>query len=533
MRRTLFELPDDGSHGRTHGPAAYGLAALGFLAGWLVLSWPWLSGRVTIPWDAKAGFLPQIQFLAGSIARGESPFWNPYVFSGYPQIADPQSMIFSPLLLALAALNPAPSPWAVDVAVFAAILIGGLALMVWFYDRDFHPAGALIAALVFGFGAAMAWRIQHIGQVLSLAQLPVVLVLLDRTLARGSWVYGFVAGVTAGLMVLSRDQVALLSVYLLTGLTLWRLAGAVDPTAALKRNLGPLAAAGVTGAAIIALPVLLTVAMAGQSNRPDIDFAGAGRGSLHPALGLTFFAPDLFGANGRMWDYWGPPSYAWDTAWQDLAKRWGKLDNYLAQNMGELYIGAIPALLVLYGLGSGALVRREIVFFTGALGVMIVYALGWFTPVFWLFHSFVPGVSLFRRPADAVFLIGFVSAILAGYSLHVVLAQPAITSVRAQTRGVGVAAATTIAAVIIATGLAIAMGHFRRGKNRPYRHGCDLCRCRSSDRRRGLAGPDPADPGSHHDRNHDGGRSRGLEWAERLDRLEAVRFRHARAVNPQ
>ena len=76
----------------------------------LVIGWPWLSGRVTIPWDAKAHFLPQIQFLAHSLARGESPFWAPYVFSGQPQIADPQSMIFSPPFLLLALLNPAPEP---------------------------------------------------------------------------------------------------------------------------------------------------------------------------------------------------------------------------------------------------------------------------------------------------------------------------------------------------------------------------------------------------------------------------------------
>ena len=76
----------------------------------IVIGWPWLSGRVTIPWDAKAHFQPQIQFLAQSLARGESPFWAPYVFSGQPQIADPQSMIFSPPFLLLALLNSAPEP---------------------------------------------------------------------------------------------------------------------------------------------------------------------------------------------------------------------------------------------------------------------------------------------------------------------------------------------------------------------------------------------------------------------------------------
>ena len=81
----------------------------------LVIGWPWLSGRVTIPWDAKAHFLPQIQFLAQSLAAGKSPFWTPFAFSGHPQIADPQAMIFSPPFLVLALLIRAPSPWAADV----------------------------------------------------------------------------------------------------------------------------------------------------------------------------------------------------------------------------------------------------------------------------------------------------------------------------------------------------------------------------------------------------------------------------------
>ena len=116
-------------------PEGYGAAALALMALWAVMIWPWLTGRVTIPWDAKAHFQPQIQFLAQSLARGEMPFWSPFVFAGHPQIADPQSMIFSApfLLLALASANP--SSWAVDMTVLGSALAGGLARMLWFRGR--------------------------------------------------------------------------------------------------------------------------------------------------------------------------------------------------------------------------------------------------------------------------------------------------------------------------------------------------------------------------------------------------------------
>jgi hypothetical protein len=379
----------------------------------IIIGWPWLSGRVTIPWDAKAHFQPQIQFLAQSLARGESPFWAPYVFSGQPQIADPQSMIFSPPFLLLASLNSAPSLWAADTTLLAMVFVGGAALMLWFRDQGWHWGGALIAALAFGYGASMAWRIQHIGQVLSLAYLPITILCLDRALARRSIVYGATAGVAAALIVLGRDQVALLSLYFLAAFALWRILATDKPIDTARANLLPLTAGAASALIVFGVPLLLTVLFAAESNRPEIDYIGAGRGSLHPALLLTLVAPDAFGASGRMEEYWGPPSFAWsDTGL------------FIAQNVGQLYIGAIPLLLILLAGLRGQLWEPQIRFFTIAAIVMLFYALGWYTPVFQALYTLVPGVNLYRRPADATFLIGALGAILAGYAAHRLFAEP-------------------------------------------------------------------------------------------------------------
>ena len=434
----------------------YLASAAAYTLGWLILAWPWLSGSVTIPWDAKAEFLPQIQFLAASLARGESPFWNPYIFSGHPQVADPQSMIFSPPYLILAALNANPSAWAVDTTLFVTILVSGLALIAWFRDRGWHAAGSTIAALAFGFGAAMSWRIQHTGQVLSLAMLPLVLLLLDRALdatRRHQILYGLGSGVVTAAIVLGRDQVALLIVYLLIPYAIWRIATTPTPTSALKRAILPLSAGAIAGVALIAIPILLTLALAAQSNRPEIDVIGAGRGSLHPVSALTLFAPDLFGSTGSSWDYWGAPSFAWH-------ERWGQTGLVLAQNMGQLYIGAIPILLILLGLGSGVLFRRDIVFATAALALTTLYALGWYTPLFGLAHSALPGISLYRRPADAVFLMGFFGALLSGYTLHALLTVvPARSRPPNWTPGIILAATVTLATFAVAIILAVRMNH--------------------------------------------------------------------------
>src|SRR5215467_7521335 len=144
--------------------AALGLYTIAFLG----LASPWLLGVVAIPYDAKSQFYPQLAFLARSIASGQSPFWTPNVFAGWPQIADPQSLIFSPLHLIVALLDPTPSPRLADALVFVLLYLGGAGVIMFFRDRGWHVAGALVAALAFSFGGSAASRIQHIGQIQSL-----------------------------------------------------------------------------------------------------------------------------------------------------------------------------------------------------------------------------------------------------------------------------------------------------------------------------------------------------------------------------
>lgn len=409
MRRT--PMPDPLSEVRgERWPVGQAIAI--YLAAFAAMTWPWLSGQAAIPWDAKAHFLPQIQFLAASLARGELPWWNPYVFSGSPQIADPQSMIFSPPYLLLALFNGRPGPWAQDVTLLAAMAAGGVGLILWFRDMGWHWAGGVVAALVFTFGAAMAWRLQHTGQVLSLAYLPWALLFLDRAVERGALVAGIAAGAISAAMVLGRDQVALLCCYLLAGRVVWLWLAAPDPRRRIVGSLAPLTLAALTGLAIVTVPVLMTVLLAEQSNRPTIDFAGAGAGSLHPAHLVTLAVPQLFGAAGDMADYWGPPSFAWVGT-----------GLFTAQNVGQLYIGLVPLVLVLAGAVGGRLFDREVRFFTAAFVLVLLYALGWYTPAFRVMYE-LPGINLYRRPADAVFLIGGLGAILAGYVVHAWFREP-------------------------------------------------------------------------------------------------------------
>ena len=411
--------------------AAIGLFGLAFA----VIAAPWLTGTVTVPWDAKAQFQPQLMFLARTLSAGESPFWTGNVFAGWPQIADPQSLIFSPLYLAFAALDQSPSLRAADAVTFLALFIGGLGIIQIFRDRDWHVAGALVAALAFVAGGGAAARIQHTGEVASLAIMPIALWLTTRALKRESATTGAVAGLAAGLIAVGRDQVALLSLYLLAGAVIDHWLGGLYR---LRPSVKPLLAAAVVAFAVAAVPVALTELLAAGSNRPAIDYASAAAGSLHPLHLITLAFADLYGAADPAVDYWAPPSMVW-----------GSSGLVLAQNMGQIYAGALPLVaLIAPGITRGFLFTRDIRFFTIALVITILYALGRYTPVFHLIYDLAPGVSFYRRPADATFLIGALVAVIGGYLVHRVLTGP-LPPATVRQRGAALVLALAIPAAAI------------------------------------------------------------------------------------
>ncbi len=379
-----------------------------FLAGALLFAWPWLSGAFTIPWDAKAHFYPQLAFLARSIHAGQSPFWTPNIFGGHPQIADPQSLIFSPPHVLLALFDRAPSFVAFDAIAFGMLALGGLALMMLFRDRGWRAEGALVAALAFAFGCSAAWRLQHIGQILSLSWFAIALWLLLRAIDRRSKLWGVAAGLAAGLMLTGRDQVAWLCAFVLVIIAIGRVLEEGLSRANLRTLVGPLGTGALVGGLTIALPIALTMALASQSNRAAITFEGAAGGSLHPAALYTFISANLFGTDGPMAAYWGPPS----------SLVWGETGLALARNMANVYLGALPFVVLLcFGVLRGGFLAREMRAFSLAALFMLLYALGRYTPFFSLaFH--IPGADLFRRPADATFPLGALLAIISGYCVH-------------------------------------------------------------------------------------------------------------------
>jgi hypothetical protein len=367
----------------------------------------WLATGAVVPWDSKNHFYAMYRFLGEALARGEIPLWNPFHFGGYPAVADPQSLIFTPTMFLFAAMFPHASMQGFDAMIFSHLLLGGFGVLGLFRRRGWHPAGAVLAASIFMLGGPAASRLQHTGMIISYGFIPVAFLLLEVALARCSMWAAVGFGVVAALMAVGRDQVAFLACLTLIALLVWQVAHDEAPLAYLRRRILLLIVMGVTGAALLVVPSVLTMQFLADSNRPGIAFGVAVAGSLAPVNFATLFAPNVFGSLNWTYDYWGPGYETMvDPDWTDRA-------------INYVFIGTLPALLLVWhGFAGGRLFGRSFRFFLAIGLAALIYAVGRYTPVFaWIF-DLVPGVKLYRRPADATFELNIALAFGSGYLLH-------------------------------------------------------------------------------------------------------------------
>jgi hypothetical protein len=389
--------------------AGGGLAGLGIAAGAIIAVWSiavtWrMAADVVAPWDSKNQFYAFFRFLAAAIHSGSTPFWNPYHYGGHPSIADPQSLVFAPVFLLWALFDPVPSMRAFDLAVYLQLLAGGLAVCAIGWRAGWPSAACVLAAVVFMFGACASSRMQHTGTILTYAQFPVALLLLQLALQRRSIALAVLGGIVAAMLILGRNQIAVLFCFVLAAATVREFAIADNPRRYLAERAPVLAVMAVTAAVLVAAPALLTIQFAALSNRPQAVLERALEASLYPANLATMLVPNIFGSHE--FPPWGP-NYETEPAVAAVDSSF----NYL-------FVGAVPVVLLLwFGVAGGGLWRRGRLLLSAILIVALAYMLGRYTPVFPLAFEWAPGVGLFRRPIDGSFVFLAALAILAGYLL--------------------------------------------------------------------------------------------------------------------
>lgn len=373
---------------------------------WLVALSKWWLDDTVVPWDSKNQFYAFFRFLAESLHAGTTIFWNPYHYGGHPSIADPQSLVFSPPFLLWAMFDRAPSLRSFDLIVQFHLLVGGLAMAALGWRRDWPVAASVLAAAVFMLGGAASARLNHTGIILCYGLFPLAVLLLESALERRSWLLGVVFALVAAMIVLGRNQVALMMSFMLLALAVREVLKAPAPWSYLRERVGLLTLIGVVGLALTVVPLLLSLQLAALSNRPEVSLGEALEASLHPANLASLLIADVFGSHAPAFGYWGPQ--------YSLTPEVGATDG----SFNYLFVGAAPALVLLWlGIAGGRLGTIGTRTIASMLVVALLFTLGRYTPLFTFVFEHVPGFRYFRRPVDGTFVIAILLALATGHLL--------------------------------------------------------------------------------------------------------------------
>ncbi len=122
--------------------------------------------------DLYTQFYPWKDFAKNSLQSGTVPFWNPYVFSGVPFIADVQKGILYPPGIVFLLFD---FPAALKIYLMLHFILAGFSVYVLAKSLGCDPAPAFAASLIFIFNSFFASKVNNLAALGSAAFLPAIL----------------------------------------------------------------------------------------------------------------------------------------------------------------------------------------------------------------------------------------------------------------------------------------------------------------------------------------------------------------------
>ena len=349
--------------------------------------------------DLSLEVLPLRRHVAEMVAGGTAPWWTPLVFGGAPTVATVHGLLYPPGAVFLIL----PVAWALKVFIVGHTLVAGLGLWLLLRALAVPPAAALFGATVYMLSGYVLSLANLVNLLVGAAWLPWAVMCFARAVesarpARGRW--AMLTGVVLGLQALADVE----SAYVTAGiLVFWLLVAGRDRwLARLHRGIVVLAVSGGVGVLLAAAHLLPLAEFYPRSVRA----AGLAAGeslvwAYDPPRLLELLAPRIWGdlIEGP---YWGWMFHKGAAAPSPL--------------LLSAYLGA--AALALAAVAVVLRRRSRWVRFGALLGVLsLVLAMGESTPVYAVFHRYVPFFDRFRYPVKWLLPATFSVSVLAGIGL--------------------------------------------------------------------------------------------------------------------
>jgi hypothetical protein len=355
--------------------------------------------------DLTLEVLPLRRQVAGMVAGRTFPWWTSELFGGVPTVAMVHGLFYPPAAVFFAL----PVAWALKVFIVGHVLLAGLGLFALLRSLDVPRAAALFGATGYMLSGYVLSLTNLVNLLVGAAWLPWIVMCFVRAVdgsrpPRGRWVV--LTGVALGFQALADVEgtymtVGILALYLL-------LAGRDRWVTRLGRGVAVLVVGGGIGVLLAAVELLplaefyqRSVRAAGLATEEALVWA------YDPPRLLELVAPGIWG------DVVAGPYWGWMFHKSAAAPSPLLLGAYLG--LPPLILAA--AAVILQG-------RSHWVRFTATLGVLgLVLAMGESTPVYPLFHEYVPLFDRFRYPVKWLLPASFAMTVLAGLGLGAIAAR--------------------------------------------------------------------------------------------------------------
>ncbi len=306
-------------------------------------------------------------FLRQTIAAGELPLWNPYLFSGVPFLAAGQHSALYPLSIVFLVL---PLPLAYGVFTWLQLGLAGLGMFLFARSLRLGTGASLFAGLAYAFSGFLIVSVVFPMIIAAASWLPWIMacieIMVRKQEERGDRSYSPVPYVIAGAIVLGLQVLAghpeIVVITLLAAsfyaagrlLILWYRLRSPGRSLRLGLWLVVMVALGLALGAVQLIPLL---ELANTSFRQGSASYDQVVGWAWPARQIiTFFLPDFFG-NPSHHGWFDPFLRSWRPAGPNAAGQpvnevfWG-VKNYVE---GGNYLGILTLVLAVVAVG-GALV---------------------------------------------------------------------------------------------------------------------------------------------------------------------------------
>jgi hypothetical protein len=340
---------------------------------------PLLNTDASIQWDAVDVHYSAQRYFAERIVHGDIPFWTPYIFSGFPFMADPQTGGWYPGNWPFLLAGASPKAIEAELAFHAILAAAGVFLLL---RRWLGESAAAAGALSYALGGFFAGHSSHIGMFESAALFPWLLVALFMAVDGKLW-RGALLGTAAGgaLILTGHFQTAL---YAFSGLASLAIAATIrKPIEIAKRAVVFLAIVAAGAVLLSAIQTLPGLELTAQSNRATTDTSSSTEGAMDVRALSTLVLPDSLGATSGAYN--GP----------------GDVTQYY------FYAGVLLLPLAALGLRNASIRSYALWLLIPGILYMAGPSLGFFRLVAWL-----PGFRQVRAPVHAWFVVAMALAIL-------------------------------------------------------------------------------------------------------------------------